>query len=290
MDIAPKNQFVSLKTLETYVEKYPEDAAKWLEFINIPEDTDIRRLRRNPLDDTLINAINTSVESVPDIPIEHYRDGCLFCKKSWLQTSEVPTLTLICGHKYHTVCSFVDQYSHDYPRCIVDECDIDTWDYINKIVRRKEKAHTTAEEILLESYRKTKEFKDDLDLLKKNISDVTRAHSSVTTLLESARKEFIHKHLASINHMQTDLNEGVKLIQESEQMNTFKTSLRAYRRNAGTMFRKYHVSFRNLREKRLVRSSWKIRWVLERHRTAFSYYKLGFRMYPKKRLWKDPLT
>jgi len=49
------------------------------------------------------------------------------------------------------------------------------------------------------------------------------------------------------------------------------------------------MSFREMRERRLIRVSRKLRWVLERHRTPFSFYRLGLRIYPGKKIWKDPL-
>jgi hypothetical protein len=286
MDIVPKKQFISLDTLETYIERYPEDAEKWLEFIKEPEGEPITGHAQDELDNEIYK-LNLNIES--DVPIEHYNDGCLFCKKSWASTDGVPTMTLICGHKFHTLCSMVDQYNGDTIRCIVDDCDIDTWAYVRKIVRSKEKVKEKATNILLEAYQKRTDFKADLKDLKENISTVTRNHGAVAKLIADGKKEFIHKHWYTLNQMQADLNEGVKYIKESEKMEKYTSSVREYRKKAGNMFRKYHMSFRELRERGLVRTGWRLRWVLERHRSAFSYYKLGFRMFPGKKIWKDYL-
>lgn len=293
MDIVPKNEFIPLEILETYIEKYPEDAEKWLEFIKDPSEHQGPLRRRYPGEVDTNNELYKTNEDLhnieSEVPIEHYNDGCLFCKKSWISTDGVPTTTLICGHKFHTVCSMIDQYNRDTTRCIVDDCDINTWDYVRKIVRSKEKAKDKAENILLDAYKKRADFKADLKEMKQNISKVTRMHGSVRKLISDGKKEFIHKHLYSLNQMQSDLNEGVKYIRESEEMDKYKASVREYRKKANHVFRKYHMSFRELNQRGLITASWRLRWILERHQSAFSYYKLGFRMYPGKKLWTDTL-
>lgn len=294
MDIVPKNEFISLDTLETYIERYPEDAEKWLEFIRGPEEEQKSKLRRSrfmsaELNDDLYTTNSDLHNNASEIPIEHYNDGCMFCKKSWVSTDGVPTLTLICGHKFHTICSMIDQYNGDTTRCIVPECDIDTWAYVRKIVRSKEKLREKTENILLDSYEKRKDFKFDLKQMKESISKVTRLHGSVCKLISDGKDEFIHKHLYTLNQMQSDLNDNLEYIRGSEQMEKYKVSIREYRKKASHLYRKYHMSFRELNQRGLIRASWRLRWILERHRTAFSFYKLGFRMYPGKKQWTDTL-
>jgi hypothetical protein len=295
MDIVPKNEFISLNTLETYIERYPEDAEKWVEFIRNPEEEEqkakLRRTRRirEELNEDLykLNSDLHNIES--DVPIEHYNDGCLFCKKSWVSTDGVPTTTLICGHKFHTVCSMIDQYNGDITRCIVEDCDINTWDYVRKIVRSKEKVKEKVENILLSAYEKRDDFKKDIKEVRKNISLVTSAHNKVGSMITNAKKDFLHKHLYTINQLQNDINENVKYVKESEEMNAYKNAVKGYRKKASHIFRKYHLSFRELRERGILRTSWRLRWILERHRSAFAYYKMGLRIYPGKKTWKDTL-
>ena len=295
MDIVPKNEFISLDTLETYIERYPEDTEKWLEFIRGPEDEEVAKIRRRQLyiDNELnqdIYKLNSDLHNVAsEVPIEHYNDGCLFCKKSWTSTERVPTTTLICGHKFHTLCSMIDQYNNDTARCIVDDCDIDTWDYVRKIVRSKEKLKAKSENILLEAIEKRKDFKESLKDLKQQVSNVTSNYNAVRGMIAGGRKEFIHKHLYSINQIQNDLNDGVKYIRESEKMHKYKESVRNYRKKASLLFRKYHMSFRELSQRGHLRTSWHIRHLLERHGSPFSYYRMGIRMYPGKKIWKDTL-
>ncbi len=295
MDIEPKNQFVSIDILSEFIELHPEDAEKWLEFIRDPAEEQTGKIRRRRYlgDIDTTNEIYKTHEDLhnveSEVPIEHYNDGCLFCKKSWVSTDGVPTLTLICGHKFHTLCSMLDQYNNDTSRCIVDDCDISTWDYVRKIIRSKEKIKEKAENILLDAYSKRSDFKADLKEIKENISTVSKNHGAVAKLITDGKKEFIHKHLYTLNQMQTELNNSVKYIRESEEMDKYKQSVRHYRKKANHLFRKYHLSFRELRERGLIRTSWRLRWVLERHRTAFTYYKLGIRMYPGKKIWNDTL-
>jgi len=55
MDIPPKNEFISVDTLEQYIERYPEDVEKWLEFIRDPAEDEIQKRRRRRYDDKDIN-------------------------------------------------------------------------------------------------------------------------------------------------------------------------------------------------------------------------------------------
>jgi len=294
MDIPPKNEIISVDVLEQYIEKYPEDVEKWLEFIKDPAEDEIHKRRRvirhhSDLNQEIYKA-NSDLHTVEtNVPIEHYQDGCLFCKKSWSATQDVPTITLICGHKFHTLCSMIDQYNGDTTRCIVPDCDIDTWEYVRTIYRSKEKAKTKSENILLDALIKRKDFKVSLKELEQNISSVTSKYNAVVSMIKEGRKEFIHRHLYSINQIQNDLNEGVKYIKESQQMHEYKDSVRKYRKKASILFRKYHVSFRELNQRGLVRTSWRLRYVLERHRNSFTYYKMGINIYPGKKPWKDTL-
>jgi predicted nucleotidyltransferase len=295
MDIPPTNQFVSLEKMETFIEKYPEDAEKWLEFLEDTRETNTiypykRRIRNEEDLNQEILKEQTEILEEPNGPITHFSEGCLFCKKSWTQTNDVPSTTLICGHKYHTICYMYNHYHNDTVQCIVDDCDINTWDYVKQIGKMKRKNAESVENIIVDSITKRKDFKEDLKEFKALISDVTKKHSSVRKSLTDARNELINKHIFSINQIQSDMNDLVKVVSTGEQMETYKTSLRVYRKKAKNIFRKYHLSFRDLERRKKIKVSWRLRWILERHRESFGYYKLGLRMYPGKKIWNDPLT
>jgi len=297
MDIPPKNQFVSLENLELFIEKYPEDTDKWLEFLDERRhDTNITtypyKTRTIRLED--INKENlqeqTEILKESEHPISHFSEGCLLCKKSWTQTAEVPTITLICGHKFHTMCFMYNHYHTDRTHCIIDTCDINTWDYIRQIDKIKRENTESAENILFNSITRRKDFKQDFNDLKKIISDVTKKHTVVNNSLKQARNELLHKHIFSINEIQKDMNEMVKTIKENEEMNIYKNSLKIYRKKARNMFRKYHLSLRDLIRRKKLKVPWRLRWTLERHRDAFSFSNLRLRMYPGRKIWVDPLT
>lgn len=292
MDIPPKNEFVSLSVLEEYIEKYPEDAEKWLEFIKDPAEEELRR-RRNYVyhemnNEILEETINRTLPS--DTPVTCEKDGCLFCKKSWVSTETVPTTTLICNHKFHTTCSMLDQYSNDYVRCIVEGCTIDTWAYIRAINTRMERNQHKAEDLLLNTIQKRSDFKEEVKELKGIVSSVSGKHGTIRTLMANARRDFLHKHHCTINQLQTEMNQNIEFIRKSQQMVDYKSAISLYRKKAGHIFRNYHMSFRDMRERRLIKVSRNLRWILERHRNPFSFYRLGLRIYPGKKMWKDPLV
>ena len=227
MDITPNTNNISLDILEKYIERYPEDTEKWLDFIRDPAEDVLlrpenylvgqRRVRQvgGELNEELYKKYSDLQNVVSEVPIENYRDGCLFCKKSWASTQGVPTMTHICGHTYHTLCAYVDQINNDVPTCIVEGCDINSWDYAKDLIESKNVIKTDTENILFESYKKRADFKQDIKDLKTHVSSVVSAYTKVNSLMSLARKELIHKHIHTINHIQDDLNLTVKTVKQS---------------------------------------------------------------------------
>jgi phospholipid N-methyltransferase len=147
-----------------------------------------------------------------------------------------------------------------------------------------------AEDVLLNTIQKRPDFKEELKELKEIISSVSGKHGAITTLMANGKREFFHKHHCTINQLQNEMNQNVEFIRKSQQMVDYKSAISLYRKKANYIFRKYHMSFREMRDRRLVKVSRNLRWVLERHRNPFSFYRLGLRIYPGKKMWKDPLV
>lgn len=287
-----ENEIIQLPTLERYIEKYPEDTEKWLEFIKedkITDEINKRAQQRLPLDQDLLTLYKIFHNTRADNPINNHNDACLFCKKSWESTKEIPKTTLLCGHSYHTICMYIGQYDDDRLNCAVEDCTIHTWDYVRAIIMANEVTVTRAENILLDSYVKRNDFKQDLKGLKGAVREVAISHNSVMQLAKDKKDELIHTHIFAINQIQREMNDSISFVRNSEQMNDYKTKIRNYRKKASSMFRKYHVSFRDLYRRSLLKCSWRLRWVLERHRNPFPFYKFGFRFRVGKKQWKDPL-
>jgi hypothetical protein len=203
----------------------------------------------------------------------------------------MPKTTLLCGHRYHTLCFCIAQYDNDTQRCIVEDCPIDTFTYVRRIHRANRKTATNSlEDILIDSYKTRSDFKSDIQALKKCISGVTTAHNKISGLIKQGRDHILHKHLCSIKHIQAEMNDSVKIIKTGEEMVSYKKSVSKFRKQASNIFKKYHVSFRELVQRKIVKVSWRIRYRLERHQTAINYYKFGIRIYPGKNSWRDPLV
>lgn len=296
MDLEPEDAFISVSTLESYIEKHPEDAEKWLDFLPTafklamtPRHTIYARSSREPPSAELLEPHVNILTPNTETPVNHYHDGCLVCKKSWISTGNVPTTTLICGHTYHTVCYMYQYYENDATRCVVNDCDIDTWDYIRTIYRNKKNRRNKAENILLQSFKKRVDFKKDIKELKQDISDFNKAQGTIEGLIKNARRDLVHKHLFSINHLQGDMNTTVKDLQGTEEMSNYKLAIRKFRKHAASIFRKYHTSFRELNTNGIIKCSWRVRGVLERHR-GLGFYKLGCRIFPGRKFVTDPLA
>lgn len=286
----PENEYVPMALLEKYIEQYPEDVEKVYNIIK-DQTPDMHRrtvIHDNPGEEHL-NKLREFHNTPPGVPIDNHTDGCLFCKKSWVSTQEQAKMTLLCGHSYHTYCSYLDQYNEDYTQCLVEGCNIDTWSCIRTIARNNEKTKESIENVLIKSYKKNKGFKAHVKELKSDISNVSKAISSVHALMKQEHNEVVHKHLYSINEIQADLNNVSMKVKESEQMARYKEVIRKYRRNAALMNRKYHLSFRDLNRNNILKCSWNLRRVVERHRNPFSYYRSTIRIRIGKKVWKDPL-
>jgi len=282
-----RSEYITKTMLVNFLDKYPEDSCKWFEFLNSQQIETGYAETTTSLEDR--ERINTIYNSPCEVPIDNVADGCLFCKKSWVSTKDVPTMTHICGHTYHTLCTYIDQIHNDVPTCIVDGCDINSWDYAKDLIESRNVIRADTENILFDSYKNQDEFKKDMKELKACVSGVMGSFSKVNSLMSLARKELIHKHIHTINHIQEDLNTTIKTVKTSEHMNTYNSILRRYRTKASYMFRRYHLSFRNIVHRRLIRVPWRIRWVLERHRSPFTSYQLSLRIKPGLKAWKDPL-
>jgi hypothetical protein len=99
-------------------------------------------------------------------------------------------------------------------------------------------------------------------------------------LFNETRKKVIEKHEYSIKHIQRDMNEAIKDINNSNEYKTFKISLRKYRLKERMIYLRNRISLRDLRSRNLVRVGGNLRWILERHRPAIYKWKFGIRIYP----------
>jgi hypothetical protein len=281
--------------LYEYIDKYPEDAPKWVEYFNFNTNENENSLRRRygryysqQSLDTIIQAMNFPIEIDTTVNITH-ETGCLHCKKTWDETPRMATMEMLCGHKYHTLCSFLFYHNHDSSICLVDSCNsVNIMSIVNRISILRNRRTNDIEEVLTDAILKNKDFQDDLKLMKKQISVVNRSIGVYHKKSENIRKKILKKHLHSINYIQSDMNEATKQLAFTEEKKNVRSSISKYRKTAASMFRNYHVSFRDLYRKNMIKANWRLRHVLERHGSIFSSYKFGIRIRPGKKIWRDP--
>lgn len=130
---------------------------------------------------------------------------------------------------------------------------------------------------------KRKDFKEDLKILKQRITKVRQSGIAIRKLYRTKRNEIIQKHVYSINHLQADLTEGIKVLTKSQEIRSGKTSLNSFRRKAAEMYNKYHISTRDLYDRKKIKSDWELRYLLQQHRRLYSYarkYRFGIRIFP----------
>lgn len=275
--------------LESYIDVYPEDAPKWLKFLDDSKDN-IKRRRRDRVDIITIGEIDNLIKDL-NYPLNNVegeinpQDGCIFCKKSWTDSSQAIT-ELLCGHKFHTLCFCINIDETDSTSC--RHCADNSIHHITRrIYRIKRNERTRESDILMDALVEREDFKADIKEFKKHIANAGKSYSKYDKELYRSRRAVIRKHIHSINYIQRDVNEAAKGILKSEQALGVKAALRSYRKKSGEIFRKYHVSFRDLRERQLVKTSWRMRWVLEHHRLSNKNYRFGIRIYPGTKIWRD---
>ena len=297
---------IPVNVLENYIEKYPEDAEKWLEFINIKEplrDTALNRVRAGIIEEQLLNSNmeifteDTTVQGAVQGAVQPEgitnETGCLICNKLWATTETIPRSTMLCGHTFHTVCILDFIFDNEFHTCVVENCSINTFEYVREIQRRKRGNKETIEGILIKSLinenSKKSGFNGDLKLLKKHISNYKTLRQRLHTNVRNIRNEIIHKHLYSINNIKQDMNNSLKELRTSEVFLEFRRSLRQYRKHAASVYRKYHLSLKDLIDNNLIKLTWGTRWELQTHR-QFRLHRLGIRLYPGSKLFKDPIN
>jgi hypothetical protein len=284
--------------LYEYIDKYPEDAPKWVEYFNSKKGENgngIHRRRRTRYYsqaalDPIIDAMNFPIEIHTTIEMTH-ESGCLHCKKTWDETPKMATMELLCGHKYHSLCVFLYYHTHDSTICLVDSCNgINIMSIVNRISILRNRRNADIEEVLTETILKNKDFQGELKLMKKQVALVKQSIGRYNKKSENLRKKVLKKHLHSINYIQSDMNEAKKELASTEEKKNIRSSVSKYRKTAASMFRKYHVSFRDLRRKNMIKADWRLRNILERHGSIFGSHKFGIRIYPGKKIWRDITT
>jgi hypothetical protein len=281
------NEQFNLTMLEEYIEEHPEDAEKWLKFLEKSDDKLLyfTRVRMaNPPSNTLvIPDMGEDLEC--NLPAD-FENVCIKCKRTWASTPEHLTTTLLCGHKYHTACWFLHAFE-DTDHCIFEGCNQSTYGYIRDISRRRERMRVDTVSVLTDAVCNKREFKFDIKKMKRQISNCTKAFRLVNKKQKSEKNEMMKKHIFSIRQIQTDMNAAVNNLTNSEETSNCMKEVKAYRRIERDIFRKYHLSLRDLMRKKIVkRMDWRVRSVLERHRRILPYnYKFGVRIYPGSKKW-----
>lgn len=285
----------NLDLITSFIEKHPEDTEKWLEHLKpIFEENNV--WTRNRGVELSEEELKNQVERFY-IQDDHTNNttitnelGCLKCNKRWDATTEHPTMTLLCGHKMHTVCYLMGQYYDDTGRCSHPGCDHNPWDIVSKISRRRDNVRQESRNILTNVIVNKDSFKNDLRTYKECINEYTRHASTLQKNINSIRRDIIKKHIISIRVIHDDLNTSIKRVKNSELMKTAKSALRKFRRVSNIFYRKYHLSLRDMIRQKIIREiSWQNRSVLERHNNILKMraYRFAIRIVPGKRSWSQ---
>ena len=290
-DEIPKNEIISIGVLQNYISKYPEDAPKWLEFLNPPNDKiTTRRMRYTRIRRREVVGINDIIHppSEPDDSVTKSEIGCIICKSTWETTSLMPKTKLLCGHEFHTLCLFLKGEPNGIYGCDEPDCEISTHTCVQRLIRIRDENSRSVENALIDAACNTADFKKDLKNLKSCIKNVSKANTLLNSRINKERKSIIHRHIFEINQLQAGLNSLTSTVLNGDEQKANKLAIRRYRKVAGLIFNKYHLSLRDLIKNNKVKVAWSLRHTLEYHRYHFRSYKLGIRIYPGRKLWTDP--
>jgi len=255
-----------------YLDKHPEDHEKIYDAI-----------QGYRLKEKMVTLLESYIP-----PLENITDGCTLCMKSWETTPSAVKTTMLCGHTYHTACLMIYQYDNR-EGCPDETCNINSWRIIRQFVNDRKKDNDEIKDTLLDQLQKRADFKEDFRKLKKSIRAVRSARVSVDITTQYQRKQVFHRNIYAIREFQKDLTETYSGLSKSETYKTMRSSIIKYRAVARSIFRKYHVSFRDLYTANLIKADWKLRHVLERHGSPFSKWKFNLRLWPGKKVMDDPM-
>ena len=213
---------------------------------------------------------------------------CSLCERSYESTAGYPIQTLICGHRYHTICYYIYQDS-EIRTCPKETCEFPIWQTLRTVSRKIEQEQVDEVDEFLEETIRLSDFKKDLKVFKSTIRDVTKSHIIMQKKYKTAHDQFIHTHLYTINQLQSDLNRAISNVKTTDEIKHYKAALNMYRRSERSMFRKYNVTFRDLRRREIVNVSWRLRWILERHRASFSTWRYILKIKPGAKPFRDPI-
>ncbi len=284
------NKYFTITTLEAYLEKHPEDTEKWLEhFEPLLFPHRIRNTARTYDRRTIPKQDYSKYNIVAkqDIEVRDFEIMCGICKHSWEETPLHPTTTLLCGHKYHTVCYFMQYYeSHDL--CQVEGCTNDTARIIGDLSRKKSRLRESIEDMLIDNIKSNREFKSEVKKIKSKLSSIVRHLSAFSKAKKQMRKNIIKKHECNLSQIQFDINNCFKLLNTSREAKTLTSEIRKYRIIERGFFRRYHLSLHDLTRYGLVgRINWPVRGMLVRHHGygSISRRYLGIRLVPGRTSW-----
>jgi len=261
--------------LYEYLNAHPEDHEKISEFLNKMRDT--------------VDMATILEDYVPPVQSDLV-DACRLCKKTWESTPNAVKTTLLCGHTYHTSCRMIYNYEDGENRCMVEGCNIDEWRVLRNL--RQNRAHQNDIDVrgqLIRNLMGRADFMRDLQGLKKSIGKVRKVKASFNKFTKKSRAEFIHRHIHDIRAIQNSLNIHYKGLSRCSEGKDLSSSIRKYRVLANHIFRRYHVSLRDLIEKRVIKMNWELRSILERHGRHISKWRHGVRIMPGQKIWRDTL-
>lgn len=303
--------------LATYLEHHPEDLEKWQGFLFAEKDED----KPSPISrNSIANLVNVMLEHMPEedelppqnevvnlatievpqtgidksLPLDWItRDGqtvrveesdpalCNLCRQPYKESQA--TTTLLCGHKYHSQCWFC--YEEHSSWCNVRQCHKSSIHIMSDLLEKKNKVKGDATKTIIRNLKKKKEFQTDLKNLKTYCRDITRAKNMIDCAIKGERADIIQKHSDSLNAIQKDLNDATTKVMRSDETALYRKAIRLAKKEANTINRKYHLDLRDLINHNLLKISWAVRYTVQHHRSYFSTYKLGIRMYPGRKLF-----
>ena len=223
-------------------------------------------------------------------PAKHETEACGMCNRTWASTPTAHVTTFLCGHSYHTICSKINDYEDETLNlCVNEGCEFPSLYIVRDICRKRRQQDVDRVDDVIEHNLQKKSFKADFKTMRASIRDVMSSNTSVSKAFKNVKTNIVHRHIHTINQIQSELNAEIANVRKGEEMKKYRSSLRSYRKIAASIFRKYHISFRNLYDRKMLKVGWRSRWILERHRTGFNTYRSAIKIYPGKKLWRDPI-
>lgn len=188
---------------------------------------------------------------------------CMFCAAQML--GEQPKMELLCGHFFHTECLVLHWYNEEMscPSCHMNVFN----DHVRTAaIARDQVSRVEKEEKFAQEYAEDKALRDDIKIIKKQVTITRRARGAFMKFGNQKRREWKQETKPLLDLLLVKQKEMIRTVKSSPQLMKWTTERSRLRRYVNVFERKHtKYRFRSLQEYRFLKlpSHWDYRYLTD---------------------------